>query len=157
MTRVRDVMTRAPITIDPDAPIGTASAVMQEKAIRHLPVVDGEGRLLGMLSDSDVRSAAFAPAFIEFLSASARRRLRSVEERLENLRVRDAMTWDAVTIAPDAPLPQAAALMFERRVGSVPVIEAGRLLGIVTERDVLKALAGTLPAVKGFDPDNFLW
>jgi CBS domain-containing protein len=47
--------------------------------------------------------------------------------------------------------------MFEGRFGCLPVIEAGRLVGIVTERDVLKALAATLPAVRGMDPDNYLW
>jgi CBS domain-containing protein len=154
---VREVMSRAPITVDPDAPIATARATMQEKEIRHLPVVDDSGRLLGMVSDGDLRSAAFAPGFEEYLSAEGRRRLRSLGESLENLRVRDVMTWDAVTIASGAPLAQAAALMFERRIRSLPVVDSGRLVGIVTERDVLKALAATLPAVRGVDPDTFLW
>jgi CBS domain-containing protein len=47
--------------------------------------------------------------------------------------------------------------MFEARIGCLPVVEGQRLIGIVTERDVLKALAATLPSVRGIDPDNFLW
>jgi acetoin utilization protein AcuB len=157
MTTVAEVMTREPITIDPDAPVGTAVAVMQEREIRHLPVVDDAGRLLGMVSDGDLRRAAFAPALADYLSVSARRHLEKLGATFDNLRVRDVMTWGAVTIGPLGPLAQAAALMFERRVGSLPVVEGSQLVGIVTERDVLKALASTLPAVRGLDPDTFLW
>lgn len=154
---VADVMSRSPMTIDPDAPIATAIAVMQEREVRHLPVVDDRGRLMGMITDRDLRSAAFAPAIAEHLSIVARRRLRGIGQALEGLRVKDAMTWDAVTIDPEAPVAQAAAVMFEGRFGSLPVVENGKLVGIVTERDVLKAVAKTLPPVRGVDPDTFLW
>jgi acetoin utilization protein AcuB len=156
-TRVKDVMTRKPYTIDPDAPIETASAVMRDRGVRHLPVVDDTGRLMGMISDRDVRDAVFAPAFAERLSASARRRLRTVAVTLETLKVKDVMTWDTMTTEPDTLLAQAAAVMFEGRVGSLAVVQKGQLVGIVTERDVLKALARTLPSVRGVDPDTYLW
>jgi acetoin utilization protein AcuB len=156
-TQVKDVMTRAPYTIDPDAPIETATAVMRERGVRHLPVVDDTGKLLGMVSDRDVRDAVFAPAFAERLSASARRRLRSVAGTLENLKVKDVMTWGGMTTEPDALLAQAAAVMFEGRIGSLAVVQKGRLVGIVTERDVLRALALTLTPVRGVDPDTYLW
>lgn len=154
---VRDVMTRSPITIDPEAPVATAIAVMREREVRHLPVVGAGGRLVGMVTDRDLRSAVFAPALREYLSLAAQRRLRSASEALENLRVRDVMTWDAVTIGPEAPLAQAAALMSEGRFGSLPVVEGGRLVGIVTERDVLRALARSLEAVRGVDADTMFW
>jgi acetoin utilization protein AcuB len=125
--------------------------------VRHLPVVDDGGKLVGMISDRDVRDAVFAPAFAERLSSVARRRLRGLTETVENLRVKDVMTWDAVTTDPDAQLAQAAAVMFEGRFGSLPVMEQGKLVGIVTERDVLKALAQTLAPVRGIDPDTYLW
>jgi CBS domain-containing protein len=156
-TRVKDVMTRKPYTIDPDAPIETASAVMRDRGVRHLPVVDDTGRLMGMISDRDVRDAVFAPAFAERLSALARRRLRTVAVTLETLKVKDVMTWDTMTTEPDTLLAQAAAVMFEGRVGSLAVVQKGQLVGIVTERDVLKALARTLPSVRGVDPDTYLW
>jgi CBS domain-containing protein len=154
---VNEIMTRAPITIDPEAPVATAVAMMQEREVRHLPVVDGAGRAVGMISDRDLRTALLAPAFAEHLSAAARRRLRGVDSALERLRVKDVMTWDVVTIRADAPIAQAAALMVEGRFSSLPVVDHGRLVGIVAERDVLKVLAATLPAVKGLDPDEFLW
>lgn len=155
--RVREVMSRDPITIDPEAPIATAIAVMRDKSVRHLPVVDDAGRLLGMISDRDLRDAVFAPAFAEHLSLVARRRLRGLSATLEGLRVKDVMTWDAVTTKPEASLAQAAAVMFEGRFGSLPVVEKDELVGIITERDVLRALAETLPSVRGIDPDTYLW
>lgn len=60
--QVRDVMTRHPIPIDPEAPLATAMAVMKKSGIRHLLVTDDHGRLVGILTDLDLRSAAFAPA-----------------------------------------------------------------------------------------------
>ena len=154
-TTVRDVMTRSPITIDPEAALETAAAVMYEREIRHLPVVDDTGRLIGILSDRDVRGVVLAPALGQYLSESARKSLETLSAALRDVRVRDAMTWDHVTIEPGAPLAQAAALMVEARFGSLPVVDAGRLVGIVTERDVLKALAVMLPAIRGSEPDTY--
>jgi acetoin utilization protein AcuB len=154
---VRGVMTKDPLSVEPDAPIATARAVMIEREIRHLPVVDAGGRVIGMVSVRDLREAAIAPVIEEYHSPAARRRLRGLGEALDRLRVRDVMRWGAVTIPPDAPVAQAAAMMFEARVSSLPVIETGRLVGIVTERDLLRALAATLPPIKGIDPDTYLW
>lgn len=75
------------MTIDPDAPVVTAIAVMREREIRHLPVVNNEGRLIGIITDRDLRSAAFAPFVVEYLSLGAQRRLRGIGQALENLRV----------------------------------------------------------------------
>lgn len=157
MMTVKQIMTTSPITIDPDAPVATAIAVMREKQIRHLPVTAEDGRPIGMVTDRDLRTALLAPAFMEYLSREAARRLRLAGQSLEHLRVRDVMTWDAVTIGPEAPGAQAAALMVEGRFGCLPVVDHGKLVGIVTEIDVLKALAATLPSVKGLDPDTYLW
>jgi len=154
---VKDAMTKSPITIDPDAPLGTALATMRERHVRHLPVIDDQGRLVGVITDRDLRNAAFAPALAEYLSRGAQRRLRGVADTFEQMRVRDVMTWGVVTTSPEAPLAQAAAIMTEGRFGSLPVVEGGKLIGLVTERDVLKALAATLPAVRGLDPDTYLW
>ncbi len=150
-TPVREIMTRRPVSIDPDAPVATAVAVMRERRIRHLPVVDDAGRMVGIVSDRDLRTALLAPALAEHLSAAARRRLRSVEASLENLPVRRVMTWRPVTVEPDAPVGHAAALMLERGLSCLPVVEDGRIVGIVTERDVLRRLAAALPSVKSLE------
>ncbi len=154
--KVKEVMTRDPVTIDPEAPLGTAMDVMRRKRIRHLPVVDDAGRLLGIITDRDLRQATFAPALAEHLSLGAQRRLRGIGQALEDLRVKHAMTWVVVTTDPEATIARAAVVMFERRIGSLPVVEDGKLVGILTERDLLLALARELPDT-GVDQQGFLW
>jgi acetoin utilization protein AcuB len=156
-TLVRDVMSRQPITIDPEAPLATAIAVMREKEIRHLPVVDSMGRLAGIITDRDLRSAALAPALAEFLPVGLRRAVEGAAEMLQELRVKDAMTWGVVTTRPGASVAEAGAVMFERRIGSLPVRENGKLVGIVTERDIFKALMMAIKPVRGADPDTYFW
>jgi acetoin utilization protein AcuB len=154
--QVKDVMTRSPITIDPDATLAAAIALLRKHEIRHLPVVGEAGRLVGILTDRDLRGAVFSPVLAEHLSAAARRRLQSLGPTVESLRVEDVMTKDVVTTQPEAPLAKAAAMMLEGRFGSLPVLEGGKLVGIVTERDALRELATTLSPVKGL-PYTFLW
>lgn len=153
--QVRDVMTAKPITIDPEVSVETAVATMRERGLRHLPVVDEAGCLLGIVTDRDLRSVLFGPAVADYLPAGFSGRLHDQARRLDNVRVRHAMTWAVVTITPDVPVAQAAAVMADARVGSLPVVEGKRLLGIITERDVLKALASTLPSLD--DPDDYFW
>ena len=82
--KVKDVMTKHPITIDPEAAVGTALDVMRTKHIRHLPVVDDAGTLIGIVTDRDLRHAALAPALDEYLSVRAHRRARQMSETLMN-------------------------------------------------------------------------
>ena len=140
--KVREVMRRALVTVLPDAPIRVAQDLMRDHQVRHLLVTDPkEGRLIGILTDRDLQHSAFLPMLARHLAW---------EERwLKAPRVRDIMTWKIVTIDPDADLVRAGLLMFERRIGSLPVTDRGRLVGILTERDLLKAFGtdpGSLPA-----------
>lgn len=154
--KVKDAMTRDPFSIDPEAPLATARDVMRTRGLRHLPVVDDASELIGIITDRDLRHAAFGPALAEHLSRGARRRAREVGEELDNLRVRDAMTWVVVSTHPEASLAHAALIMSERRLGSLPVLEGGRLVGILTERDVLEALSREDP-VRRWGIEGFLW
>jgi acetoin utilization protein AcuB len=153
---VSDAMTKDPITIDPEAPLGTAVDVMRTNKLRHLPVVDDAGQLVGIITDRDLRHAVLAPAFEEYLSASGQRRFHRLGQTLEDLRVRDMMTWGVVATHPAAPLAHAALIMFERHVGCLPVVTEGRLEGILTEHDILQALASG-KSVRHFNIDGFLW
>jgi acetoin utilization protein AcuB len=154
--KVKEAMSKDPFTIDPEAPLATALDVMRSRRLRHLPVVDEGGRLVGIITDRDLRLAAYGPVVAEYLSARAQRQVRQVGETLENLRVRDLMTWGVVTTRPEAPLAHAALIMAERRIGSLPVVDDGALVGMLTERDVLEALSRE-GGVRQFDPEGFLW
>jgi CBS domain-containing protein len=152
---IKDMMTKNPFSIEQDTPVGTAIDFMVERKIRHLPVVDERGAVVGVVTDRDLRNAALAPAVEQYLSKAARRRLRGIGATLESLRVRDIMTCNPITTRPDVPVSQAAALMLEKRIGSLPVIEDGKLIGIVTDRDAVRALAAQVTALKRVP--EFLW
>jgi acetoin utilization protein AcuB len=122
--------------------------MMIERKVRHLPVVDGRGTLIGIIADRDLRSLALGWTAEPYLSVAARRRLRGIEATLETLRIKEVMTSDPVTTRPDMALSQAAALMLERHVGSLPVVDDGKLVGIITDRDAVKALTVQVPALK---------
>jgi acetoin utilization protein AcuB len=154
-TVVCEAMTRNPITIDPDAPLGTAVAVMRERGVRHLPVTDDAGRLVGIVTDRDLRSTMLAPAMTEWLGPGWRRHAEALGRRAENLRVRDVMTWNCVTTDGTVSLAQAAARMLDGKIGCLPVVLGGRLVGILTERDILRALRDWLPAIRGDADDYF--
>jgi acetoin utilization protein AcuB len=127
MLLVRDSMTREVVTISPQTTAAEALALCREKGIRHLPVME-EGRLAGMVSDRDLRSAT--PA----LGDPAR------AEALQNIRVRGVMVRDVSTAHPEDPIEQAANTMREKKIGCLPVLEAGELVGILTSSDVMEAL-----------------
>lgn len=130
--KVREIMRQALVTVRPDAPARVAAELMRSHQVRHLLVTDEGERLIGILTDRDLRHSALLPMLARHLAW---------EERwLKAPRVRDIMTWKVVTIEPDADVVRAGLLMFERRIGSLPVTDHGTLVGIVTERDVLEAL-----------------
>jgi acetoin utilization protein AcuB len=140
---VREVMTPAPVTIAPQAPLAAALAMMREHEIRHLPVVDADGRFVGIVTDRDLRQASFA-------------RFRSLTEGSRDLMVQDVMTCGVVTIDPWATIARAATVMFERRIGSLPVVESGQIVGILTERGLLELLMRESPKLEA-DLADFLW
>jgi acetoin utilization protein AcuB len=145
--KVSDVMTKDPAVVHLDAPAKEAAALMRTKGIRHLPVVDASGHLLGIVTDRDLKHAAFMPALADQAGWEP--------HRVKAPRVRDVMTWSVVTTRADASLAQAGLTMFQRRIGSLPVVADGRLVGILTEQDVFNALRKVQGAED--DTDFFLW
>jgi acetoin utilization protein AcuB len=128
--RVGERMTRSPATIHADALAGGAVDMMRRRRIRHLPVVDREGRLVGIVTDRDLRQLVFDP--------DVQARLARATDALRDITVREVMTWGAVTVTPATSIQDAARLMHERKVGALPVVDGDRVVGILTERDVLR-------------------
>ena len=132
---VKEKMTPTPITIHPNASLAEARALLNQHRIRHLPAIE-EGRLVGIVTDRDIRSAA---------SASS----------LEKVKVADTMTRNVITVSPDTQVQVAAKLMLTHRIGGLPVVKKGELLGIITETDLLHALVEILDqaTIERISPD----
>lgn len=125
---VRDVMQSTVVTVTPDTRLPEALRLVGQRRIRHLPVVDG-GELVGIVSDRDLKRAMASPA----TSLSAH----ELGYLLDRLAVKDFMTRTVITIGPAFPVEEAARLMVQEKVGALPVTEGPRLVGLVTETDVL--------------------
>jgi acetoin utilization protein AcuB len=131
-------MSRRVATVRPDARLGEAARLMGARKIRHLPVVEAAGRLVGIVTARDLRQAVFAPAVQDHLE--------SLAGVLDGLVVRDVMTRGVITARTTTSIRDAARLMHERRLGALPVIDRDRLVGILTETDVLRAFQRLLGA-----------
>jgi len=121
---VRDIMTSPVVSVTPDVTLHDAYRTMQEKGIRHLPVVD-EAILVGVVTDRDLRLATSALAAAPFAPGS---------------RVSASMSKTPLTADPMDPVEEAARTMREKKIGCLPVVDGGRLVGIITGLDLLDAL-----------------
>jgi acetoin utilization protein AcuB len=122
--RVRDFMSTPAVTIRSDQDYKTGLRLMQQNAVHHLPVVDADGRVVGIAAERDLLLAA-----TRYLDSS--------------VEVGEVMHRGAVTTRPDAPLATAASLMLEHHIGSLPVIDAeAHVIGLVTETDLFRLLMG---------------
>ena len=131
--RVGDVMTRTLVTTPPETSVLAAQARLARAGIRHLLVTGEGGELLGIVTDRDIRLNLPSPA--TSLSVWEMKGL------LDRLTVGEIMTKAVITVGPRREVSEAAVLMLEHKIGALPVLEDGRLAGIVTETDLLRALA----------------
>ena len=127
--KVKDLMATNVSTLGRNDTLDLADNVMNLDRIRHLPVLD-EKRVVGVVSQRDLFRSALAVALGYGERAQA--------TLLKTLRVKEVMSEPAITISSEAPIKEAARLMIERKIGCLPVIEGGRLVGIVTETDILR-------------------
>lgn len=127
---VRDLMTSEVVTLGRNETLRTADDVMRLGRIRHLPVVDDDGRLAGIVSQRDL----FHGGLVKALGYGTHARARA----LDSLVVKEAMTADVVTTTPDTDLAAAAKLMLERKIGCLIVLEGEAIAGILTEADFVK-------------------
>ncbi len=131
--QVRDVMTRAPFTVLPQTSVVDARAEMSRRRIRHLLVTEADGLLMGIITDRDIRLSLPSPA----TSLS----VWEVNYLLARLTVQEVMSKAVITIDPDRDVRQAARIMIDHTIGGLPVLEGRTLVGIVTDTDLLRALA----------------
>ena len=136
--QTREMMQRDIITVTSDISLAAARRLMTEKHIRHLPVVSNE-RLIGIVTDRDIRNASPSPATT--LSKG------EVNYQLATHSIETCMTKDVITVSPDVDLLQVGQRLSSGQFSCLPVVEAGRLVGIITEIDLLRGfLAAAAPA-----------
>lgn len=139
--KVQDIMRRDVITVGPETPLKEVARLLVEHRISGLPVVDPEGRVLGVVSEGDLvakeRGAEIErPRLLGALLGG--NRAKALLGKVEARTAGDAMTAPPITIEPGAPVRAAAALMVERQVNRLPVVEDGRLVGIITRADIVR-------------------
>ena len=131
--RVRDVMSREVHTVKRNDELAIADELMKQKRVRHLPVLDEDGEVCAVVSQRDL----FRGALLRALGYGSR----AEDLMLKQVAVKEAMSAEIQTTAPDTPVADAARVMIERKIGCLPVIENGRLVGIVTETDFVRLVA----------------
>ncbi len=131
--KVRDVMQSEVVTLERNDELSLADDVMRLGRIRHMPILDEEGALAGVLSQRDLFRGALARTL--GYGEHAQRKLQNM------LRVKDVMTTEPVTVDPDTPLADAARLMIERKIGCLLVVKGTTLVGILTEGDFVSLAA----------------
>ena len=127
---VRDLMTTNPITVGPETPVLDARQLMIDKRFRHVLITDGP-KLLGIVTDRDIRLNLPSPA----TSLS----VWEINYLLARLTVASVMTKSLVTVSPRQDTREAALLMLDHKIGALPVVDGGQLVGIITETDLLRA------------------
>ncbi len=131
-------MTIKVVTIQPDATVLEAQKMMATHQIRHLPVIDGEDRLVGIVTDRDIRSVLPYDCYKDPDCAKE-------QEKYSEFKIKDIMTVEPFTISPADTIQDALLMFQEKRIGAFPVVDdAGKLKGIISVRDLLRAFTNVL-------------
>jgi len=140
-------MTKEVITVSPDMEITKAAKILLERRINGLPVVDAFGRLVGIVCQSDlvVQQKRFPIPSVftlleSFIPLTSMKRIEKEVEKIAALTVKQAMTTNPVTVGPDTDIEEVARLMVDKKYHTLPVVEDGKVVGIVGKEDVLKTL-----------------
>ncbi|MGI6615723.1 MAG: CBS and ACT domain-containing protein [Dethiobacteria bacterium] len=132
---VRDYMTPSPVTASPDDLLGEALRLMKEHSIRRLPVIS-KGKIAGLVTEQDLMKAS--PSSATSLSVW------EINYLFHKIKIKDIMTKEIFTVTPDTILEKAALIMQEKQISTLPVLDKGRLVGIITESDIFKAFIDVL-------------
>jgi CBS domain-containing protein len=148
MLQARDIMTTEVLTVSPETSISDLSKILENRKIGGLPVVDKGGRLLGVITQSDLveraRDLELPPAInildFHFYLQIPSHLLQRVEKMLGTT-VGDCMTPNPVTVTPDTPVARIAALMAKQKMHTIPVLEGDKIVGVIGKMDLVRAMA----------------
>ena len=152
MLKAIDIMTPDPVTLSPDTDIRTAATLLLDKKINGAPVVDAQGRLLGVLCQSDLvaqQKQVTLPSIFAmldgFIALSSRDDFEREMQKIAATKVSQAMTPDPKTVGPETPIDEIATVMVNEKLFTLPVVDQGRLVGVVGKEDILRTLLGKKP------------
>jgi CBS domain-containing protein len=147
MRTAKDIMSSQVVTVTPDTDINEAAEILLEKGFNGLPVVDKKGVLQGILCQSDLvaqqRKLPLPSIFTVlggFVALTSLSQLQRAVDKMAATKVGQAMTINPVTVTPDTPLDKIADLMVEKQFHTIPVLEDGKLVGIIGKSDMLRLL-----------------
>jgi acetoin utilization protein AcuB len=129
-------MMRNPVFVDENDSMKKAMDILKEREIRHLPVLKGGDKLVGILTETDIKQASPSPA--------TALEIREIYYLLDKVKVKQIMTRRVFTISSNASIEEAALIMREKKIGCLPVVDGGRLVGILTETDILDAFLDSM-------------
>lgn len=133
--RVKEIMSRPVVTIEPGDSCQEALRRMHRARVRHLPVIEDTGELVGVVTDRDLRHYLFTPAAYRNLGTT------SADTLLGAASVREIMSAPVIFVRADEDLAEAAQRMLKDKVGSLPVVDGRRVVGMLTETDLLRQLS----------------
>jgi len=133
--KVKNRMTTEIITLTPDTTVLRAMSIIQQKGIRHLPVVEGK-KVVGMVTNLDIQRVSASDA--STLSVY------ELNYLLDKIKVSQFMTKKVFTVDPDEPIEAAAKLIYDHKIGSLPVVKNGELVGLLTSMDILETFIEVL-------------
>jgi CBS domain-containing protein len=151
--KVREAMTPDPITVLPEAPVTDVARIMIDNGIGGVPVVNSEGDLLGIITESDLivqDTDVKFPSFVHFLDGyvfvpGSIHRFEEKFRKAVAATAEDLMTVDVITVDAEDSAEDAATLMSKKKLKRFPVISGGRLVGIITMRDIVKLISRDIP------------
>ncbi len=135
---VKELMSLDPIVIKPEASLYDALQIMREHQVRRLPVLNRDGKLIGIVLEKDLLYASPSPA----TSLS----VHELNYLMSKITIESLMTSDVITVSEDCPLEEAARIMADNQIGGLPVMRDGQLLGMITESDLFKVFLDLLGA-----------
>ena len=147
MLKAKDIMTPKVVTVSPETRIDQAGKLLLENHFNGLPVVDAEGRLQGIICQDDliVQQKKFPlPSVFTILDGiiplTSSKHLEKEIQKMAAITVGQAMTPDPVTVSPETPLEEIATLMVKKNIHTLPVVDKGKLVGVVGKEDILRTL-----------------
>ena len=144
MLTVNDLMTIVPNTVTPETPLRTVLGLMKTGGYRQIPVLD-KGRLVGIISDRDVRLVINSPLILHERAQD--------EKLLDSVSVESCMTTDPISVTPDTPAYRAAEILSIYKFGALPVVEEDTLVGIITVTDYLNFFSKNLVVIGKVDKE----